>query len=216
MELYDYFENYLSDKLSKEEKMNFEKRLEVDEAFRLDFISHKDLQGAFDVLVEEDVMKHINTIKTPETQPHTITEDKKPSTFWKKFLIGLIIGFFAMSAIMLLGKQKSKESIYMAEYQAPLNNDSVRSGDSTNTTSQYFQETKHAHELVAAKKYKDAAAVLEPQLKQFSGTNRMEIEWYLALIYSNYDLERSRALLFEISSDPGHPYSRKAKRLLVK
>lgn len=209
MEKFEHFESYLSGKLSDADKKAFENQLTEDSEFKSDFEMHKKMQGAMDILVEEDAMQFISSLDKPKIQSEVKSKTKN------KWLVSLVILILALSALfMLFNPFGQREENHMDAYMAPLA-EATRSanGQVTDETSYYLQ-TKEAHDLIAAKKYKKAASLLEAQLTQFKGKEKQEIEWYLALLYSTYEMERSRLLLYRISTEEGHPYARKAKGLI--
>lgn len=226
MDLHNQFESYLYGKLNKQELENFEKRLNTDMDFKLNFENHKRMQMAMDILVEEDVKKHIATLKSNSpgevvsehntsstaTSAKAIAPNKSKLLPW---LIAASVALLIIAGMFLMRNNTNETSSYMAAYHAPINDNSTRSTRQQDLASTYFIETKPAHDLIGQKKFKDAAQLLESYLPNYSGTEKQELEWYLALVLSEYDLERSRNLLYEISTTEGHPYLRKAKGLIA-
>jgi len=208
MEQFEHFESYLSGKLSDADQKTFEKKLAEDIDFNSDFEMHQKMQGAMDILVEEDAKKFISSLDKAQVSSETKTTKKSQWPIYIAVLLLLLVGLF-----LFLNPFSAKEEDYMKAYLPPLA-EATRSTDNTSSESTYYLKTEEAHKLIAHKKYEKAAGILEGLLPEFIGKEKQEIEWYLALIYSTYDLERSRLLLYNISTDQGHPYARKAKGLL--
>ena len=216
MDLYKTFERYLFNDLTAEERDQFELRLEQDKDFKSEFEIHKQTQLALDVLVEEDVLKQIDTLKNPESTTHLsaikpVDTKGSKSKFWLMAAALLLL----FSTFLIFNLNSKKEPSFMVEYSAPIDVSSTRSNETEEVQTDYYRATQAAHDLIAQKNYKKAAEKFEKHLAEFEGLEKQEIEWYLALVVSEFDMERSRNLLYTISNTKGHPYMRKAKALLI-
>ena len=223
MELYNYFESYLFGQLSQEERLTFEKKLESDTEFKENFESHKRTQMAMDILVEDDVKKHIATLKdnttvsSAEEVSKTISDVPRPKSNVAKILSVAALIAAIMLCVSLYLKTNNSEitPIYLAAYQAPIDSSATRSSESPTTIDNYYRFTRPAHDAMATNQYKKAAELFESYLSKYEGRQKQEIEWYLAIALSATDVERSRLLLYDISTTEGHLYLRKAKGLLT-
>jgi len=212
MQLYNYFESYLFNKLTVAERQEFESRLKSDISFKEDFEAHKTMQGALDVLVEVDVMKHIATL---DKKPNTIPM-KKDNSNRRWFSIAASLLFLAAAFFVANNYLEPKENSFITELRAPIEPGTRSSDEALVVENDYYTITKPAYDFVEKNKYKEAAQLFESYLSQFTGDELKRVEWDLALVISTFDMERSRALLFNISNDKDSPFMKKAKGLLVK
>jgi len=222
MNVYDYFESYLYGKLNKQELEKFEQKLKSDMDFKVNFENHKRMQMAMDILVEEDVRKHIDTIKNKSTDINTSKQVASDDTTSAKrslvpWLVAASLAVLLCAGVFFMNKSSDHDSSYMAAYSAPIDMNATRSSNQPATTiDNYYTNTKPAHDLIEVGKYKQAAQLLEGYLSKYTGQQKQEVEWFLALAVSEFDKERSRNLLYLISTTEDHPYARKAKGLLSK
>lgn len=217
MNNYNLFESYIFNKITEQQRREFDQRLSADSDFREDFEEHKQVQEALNVLVEQDVSKVISNIKYNTNDnsdtPHASPRDASPrnenikSIIPKKWLLIAASLLFIIATTFIINSKSSTTTPSMAVADLiTLPTGGLRGSD--NPKDIYLSKSIEVHALIQNKEWPQAAFILEQIVETTQNKiNKDEAEWNLAVIYAQYDKAKALTIIDKILDDPQHGYS---------
>lgn len=225
---FDHIEDYLKEHLSQEDRTLFDSEMSVNEQLAFAVKEYELLQGAQDVLIEDDIQASIDEVRAELNQ-----NKSKPQEHQSANQIWLRPVGIAASIILLLGLGY----LAMRGFVQPLSENKLYALSSDELRDKYFREPvdvvergsderetgihspqkpcEIAHYLMANKQYQEALDTFRYSLQDTDQICKWKSEFYSALIYVIQDKRGQAKLLLEkIVIEQEHGFSDKAKELL--
>ena len=214
MNNYELFESYIFDKLSEDDRLSFEQKLESDQDFLIDFEEHKKVQEAMDVLVEDDIIKVIENIDESSSSkiPTQAPTPEIRSIIPRKWMSIAAAVLFLLAAGFLMKDKFSDnpQPMAMSEYYEEYKPESDRGiGKDVDLYESYG---KAINQYIDNEQWTVAAEKLQELMSITKGTATYDqAEWNLATVYAQYNAEESIAILQGIINDRDHTYHKESK-----
>jgi hypothetical protein len=173
-ELYLSFENYLSNEMSEDDKITFEKRLNEDTEFLASFNLYKETSAFTENKFSEETSNFKNNLKSISTKYFA---EQKPK---KSRLIQLRPILYAVAAVLVLffGLQLFQSDPQFNDYNSFGNASITERGDVT------IENLKKAQDAFNDKKYKEAIPLFESVIKVYK-TAEIDYLYAIALLQEN-------------------------------
>lgn len=213
MDQYELFEAYLQNKLDPKDKLDLETKLQTDKVFNEDFESHRKLQEAFDVMVEDDVKTHINFVKnrvgTNEIQSdkdRPVKELKSQSSFAKTkwYFLAASFLFLSIASYYLFTEGDDLQKDPIAEYFDFYQKENTRSQDGE--VSLFEKYGFVINQSIKEENWDFAVQQLNLIISEYNGIIKDEAQWNLAVVYSKTDPPKAKAILTAITKNDKHYY----------
>lgn len=228
---FDHLDDYIEERLSTEDRAVFESEIEVNEELAFAVKEYQLLQGAQDVLVEDDIQASIDEVRAELNQDKNESQQGqsnnrswlRPVGIAASVVLLLGIGYMIMQG---LNQTVSGDTIYaMSEaallekyFREPVDSTERGSNETVDDTEINAPQKpcEIAHHLMANEKYKEALETFSYSLNDSDQNCKWKSEFYSSLIYAiQGDTRQAKTILEKIVSDVDHGFNAKANRLLV-
>ena len=204
----DFFEHigeYLSNKLSDEDRLAFEQAMKEDPELASAVDNHSIVDESLDILLEDDIRGVINGLQ--------FNSGAEPNNYMgiKTYLIlaGIML-LLAALAYFIKQKREPDHQILYAQYYSEYIDLDVRGDSNSNKPLSACEE---GHSLMQDAKYDEARSILDSSARQQDECTDKS-QWYLSLILLlENNSEGLDSLLNIIKSDRNSPYQGKAVQL---
>ncbi len=205
IDFYEHIGDFLSSKLSDEDRILFERAMEEDPELRKAVDNHNIVEEALELLIEDDIRSVIKNLKTDSPV------QKSTYLGFKTYL--LVAGIMLLLALLAyIIKQNSKPDVeilyaqYFSDYVEPNTRGEILPTSELTVCDQ-------GHKLMFHKNYPEAAVILE-SAAQIENDCTDKSQWYLSLLYLLEKKEdKLDSLLLLIQEDEISPYHNNAIKL---
>jgi len=206
MDFFEHIDDYLSGRLSEEDRKLFEEELKSNEALRVALGDQEIVASAIDLLIEEDIRKVIadDDIKVIDINPKNDGSRRR----WIGIAASLLLILGAYYFINPFGSP-SQDDLY-AEYFSDFLPPTTRGDNDVAELS----ICDRAHYLMTEGDLSNPKLILEEHVASEEDDCTDKSQWYLMLIYlKSGDVEKRNKLLAEIIADVESIYAGRAKEL---
>ena len=207
---YKLFEQYLSGKLSDNDRTAFENRLNGDAEFKKAFESHKTLQQAFDLVVEDDVKQVIDELEKKKKFGLGFNSHRRG---WLSLAASFLI---LVTFLCFINPEPSGIDIVKSEKESTSNRSM---GNHEKDISAEKLKLKKVDDYftspITLQKMRDAKELIQSMDKgEFNDLELSRLDWATALVEVGIDKPSGKKLLEAIANNESHRYNRDAKRAL--